>query len=93
MASKCLVCFVLTFYTLRIIELLLGLDIDLKKAAKFFGKRFATGSSVTKNPQGKDEIVIQGDVSDDIMDLISDKVDFLSVIPEDNVELVEEKKK
>ncbi|PAV18595.1 density-regulated DRP1 [Pyrrhoderma noxium] len=68
-------------------------DIDLKKAAKFFGKRFATGSSVTKNPQGKDEIVIQGDVSDDIMDLISDKVDFLSVIPEDNVELVEEKKK
>ena len=93
MASKCLVCFVLTLYAHRVIELLFGLDIDLKKAAKFFGKRFATGSSVTKNPQGKDEIVIQGDVSDDIMDLISDKVDFLSVIPEDNVELVEEKKK
>ena len=93
MASKCLVHFVLTLYALRVIDLLFGLDIDLKKAAKFFGKRFATGSSVTKNPQGKDEIVIQGDVSDDIMDLISDKVDFLSVIPEDNVELVEEKKK
>ena len=93
MASKCLVHFVLTLYVLQVIDLLFGLDIDLKKAAKFFGKRFATGSSVTKNPQGKDEIVIQGDVSDDIMDLISDKVDFLSVIPEDNVELVEEKKK
>jgi translation initiation factor 1 (eIF-1/SUI1) len=32
--------------------------IDLKVAAKFFGQRFACGSSVT----GEDEIVIQGDV-------------------------------
>lgn len=67
--------------------------IDLKKAAKFFGKRFATGSSVAKNPQGKDEIVIQGDHSDDIMELIEEKVDFLANVPEDNVEQVEEKKK
>lgn len=37
--------------------------------------------------------MIQGDVSGDVMDLISDKVDFLHVVPEDNVELVEEKKK
>ena len=65
----------------------------MKKAAKFFGKKFATGSSVSKNPQGQDEIVIQGDVSGDVMDLISDKVDFLHVVPEDNVELIEEKKK
>ncbi|KAL5507227.1 TMA22 [Sanghuangporus vaninii] len=67
--------------------------IDLKKAAKFFGKKFATGSSVTKNLQGKDEIVIQGDVSDEIMDMVSDKVDFLASVPEDNVEIVEDKKK
>lgn len=70
-----------------------SVGIDLKKAAKFFGKKFATGSSVTKNPQGMDEIVIQGDVSEEIMDMISDKVDFLGSIPEDNVEVVEDKKK
>ena len=47
-----------------------GLDlfgIDLKKAAKLFAGKFATGSSVSKNPQGEDEIVIQGDVGDDIV--------------------------
>ena len=44
-------------------------DIDLKDAAKFFASRFACGSSVT----GPDEIVIQGDVKDDLFDLISEK--------------------
>lgn len=41
--------------------------IDLKKAAKQFASKFATGSSVSKNPQGEDEIVIQGDVGDEIV--------------------------
>ena len=41
--------------------------IDLKKAAKFFAQRFATGSSVSKNPQGQDEIVIQGDVWEEVV--------------------------
>lgn len=41
--------------------------VDLKKAAKLFAGKFATGSSVSKNPQGEDEIVIQGDVGDDIV--------------------------
>lgn len=45
------------------------LDIDLKVAAKFFGTRFACGSSVT----GDDEIVIQGDVKDDLFDIIPEK--------------------
>lgn len=45
------------------------LDIDLKVAAKFFGTRFACGSSVT----GEDEIVIQGDVKDDLFDVIPEK--------------------
>ncbi|KAI5120657.1 hypothetical protein M0805_007994 [Coniferiporia weirii] len=67
--------------------------VDLKKAAKFFGKRFATGASVTKNMQGLDEIVIQGDVSDDISDLISESVDVLRDVPIKNVKLIEEKKK
>lgn len=46
------------------------LDVDLKKAAKLFANKFACGSSVTKNNQGNDEIVVQGDVSDEIFDLI-----------------------
>lgn len=44
-------------------------EIDLKDAAKFFASKFACGSSVT----GADEIVIQGDVKDELFDLISDK--------------------
>ncbi|XP_017770431.1 PREDICTED: density-regulated protein homolog [Nicrophorus vespilloides] len=44
-------------------------DIDLKVAAKFFGQKFACGSSVT----GDDEIVIQGDVKDDLFDIIPEK--------------------
>lgn len=44
-------------------------DIDLKIAAKFFGSKFACGSSVT----GDDEIVIQGDVKDDLFEVIPEK--------------------
>lgn len=50
-----------------------GLDIfgvDLKKAAKMFANRFACGSSVAKNNQGQDEIVVQGDFSDELYQLI-----------------------
>jgi density-regulated protein DRP1 len=45
-------------------------DIELKKAAKLFANKFATGSSVTKSPQGNDEIVVQGDVQDEIYELV-----------------------
>lgn len=48
---------------------ILSIEIDLKVAAKFFGTKFACGSSVT----GEDEIVIQGDVKDDLFDVIPDK--------------------
>lgn len=41
-------------------------DVDLKKAAKLFANKFATGASVTKNASGDDEIVIQGDVADEV---------------------------
>ena len=44
-------------------------DVDLKAAAKFFAQKFACGSSVT----GDDEVVIQGDVKDDLFDLIPQK--------------------
>lgn len=51
-------------------------DIDLKVAAKFFGTRFACGSSVT----GDDEIVIQGDVKDDLFDVIPEKWPEVNII-------------
>ena len=66
---------------------------ELKKVAKDFGKKFATGSSVTKTPSGGEEITVQGDVSDDILDMILDGDGYRDKIPEDNVEQVEDKKK
>ena len=44
-------------------------DIDLKDASKFFSNKFSCGSSI----QGEDEIVIQGDVKDDLWDIIPEK--------------------
>jgi len=54
-------------------------DIDLKTAAKFFAQRFACGSSVT----GPDEIVIQGDVKDDLFDVLPEK---WAQIDKDNID-------
>ncbi|GAB5589857.1 Translation machinery-associated protein 22 [Umbelopsis nana] len=65
-------------------------DVDLKKAAKMFANRFACGSSVAKNNQNQDEIVVQGDFSDELLDLILANWPH---IPEDNIDLVEDKKK
>jgi len=67
--------------------------VDLKKVAKQFAQKFATGASVTKNPQGQDEIVVQGDVSGDIVEMIEDGVGLLKGVPKENVVEVEEKKK
>ncbi|XP_038060844.1 density-regulated protein-like [Patiria miniata] len=53
-------------------------DIDLKDAAKAFASRFSCGASVS----GDDEIVIQGDVTDDLLDYLSEKFN----IDEDNIE-------
>jgi density-regulated protein len=64
--------------------------LDLKKVAKEFGKKFATGSSVTKTASGTDEIVVQGDVSDEIEEFL---LENYKEIPEDNIELIEDKKK
>ncbi|KAF8632806.1 hypothetical protein AX15_001671 [Amanita polypyramis BW_CC] len=67
--------------------------IDLRKAAKQFASKFATGASVTKNLQGQDEIVVQGDVGDDILELIESEAGVLKGIPVDNIEFVVDKKK
>jgi len=76
--------------------------VDLKKAAKLFAQRFATGGSVTKNAAGIDEIVVQGDVSQEIYDMIVEAndgkggkkgLDVLKDVLVDNIEMVEEKRK
>ncbi|KAH3666960.1 hypothetical protein OGAPHI_003410 [Ogataea philodendri] len=41
-------------------------DVDMKKMAKTFASKFATGASVSKNAEKKDEVVIQGDVGDEV---------------------------
>ncbi|RMZ78056.1 hypothetical protein DV737_g4052, partial [Chaetothyriales sp. CBS 132003] len=65
--------------------------LDLKKVAKELGKKFATGSSVTKTASGGEEITVQGDVSDDLYDWLEEK--YGNVIPmDDNVECIEDKK-
>lgn len=64
--------------------------LDLKKVAKDFGKKFATGSSVTKTASGGEEIVVQGDLSDEIYDWITETY---GDIPEENVDCIEDKKK
>lgn len=66
---------------------LTGVSIQV---AKDFGKKFATGSSVTKLPSGGEEIVVQGDVSDELEEFILEKY---KDVPEDNIEFVDDKKK
>ncbi|OTF78466.1 density-regulated protein-like protein, partial [Euroglyphus maynei] len=44
-------------------------EIDQKDATKFFSSRFACGSSIS----GTDEIIIQGDVKDDLFDVLPEK--------------------
>ncbi|KAI9776588.1 MAG: Translation machinery-associated protein 22 [Geoglossum umbratile] len=64
--------------------------LELKKVAKELGKKFATGSSVTKVASGGEEIVVQGDLSDEIYDWITGTYED---VPEDNIECIEDKKK
>jgi density-regulated protein DRP1 len=45
-------------------------DVKLKDAAKVFGKKFASGASVSTNAAGDDEITIQGDVQFDLPALL-----------------------
>ncbi|KAK2759036.1 Translation machinery-associated protein 22 [Arachnomyces sp. PD_36] len=84
----------------KYVTVLSGLEphgLDNKKIAKELGKKFATGSSVTKSAVAAssggpgDEITVQGDVSDDLYDWLVDT--YGKEIPEDNIEMVEDKKK
>jgi len=60
--------------------------IDLKVASKFFSSKFACSSSVT----GDDEIVIQGDVTDELFDVLPEK---FPEIDEDLIDDIGEKKR
>merc|ERR1712025_215351 len=60
--------------------------IDLKVASKFFSSKFACSSSVT----GDDEIVIQGDVKDELFDVLPAK---FPEIDEDLIDDIGERKR
>ena len=61
-------------------------DIDLRKASKSFATHFSCGSSVT----GDDEIVVQGDVCDEVVDYILEQ---WPEIEQDCISIVKDKKK
>lgn len=48
---------------------------------------------MTKTPSGGEEIVVQGDVAHEVMEMLEEGVGLLKGVPEDNIEIVEEKKK
>ncbi|KAA8902697.1 hypothetical protein TRICI_005828 [Trichomonascus ciferrii] len=66
--------------------------IDLKKLAKTFASKFATGASVTKSAEGKDEIIIQGDVGDEVEEYIHELLEEKG-LTEIKVEQIEDKPK
>ncbi|KAL1965308.1 hypothetical protein VTN77DRAFT_5910 [Rasamsonia byssochlamydoides] len=78
----------------KFVTVVTGLEahgLDLKKVAKELGKKFATGSSVTKSAAGAEEITVQGDVGDDLYDWLVEV--HGKDIPEGNIVLVEDNKK
>ena len=51
-------------------------EIDLKKASKLFGKKFACGSAVSKSASGGKEIIIQGDVAYELIDFLEEEYEI-----------------
>ncbi|KAJ5260491.1 Translation machinery-associated protein 22 [Penicillium angulare] len=76
------------------VTVITGLEIfglENKKLAKELGKKFATGSSMTRSAAGTEEITVQGDVSEDVKEWLLEV--YGSKVPEANIDLVEDKKK
>ncbi|ODV67256.1 translation machinery-associated protein 22 [Hyphopichia burtonii NRRL Y-1933] len=67
-------------------------NIDMKKLLKTFASKFATGASVIKNAEKKEEILVQGDVSDDAKEYIEKLLEEKG-LNEVKVEQIDEKKK
>ena len=51
------------------------LDVDMKRFAKKCANQYACGASVVKNVAGNEDIVIQGDVTDEVIDLMVEESD------------------
>ena len=64
-------------------------DVDMKKAAKMMANKFARGASVSKTVEGKEEIVVQGDLVDEIEEFVVAEFG----IDEDQIVVREEKGK
>ncbi|KAJ4958180.1 hypothetical protein NE237_025291 [Protea cynaroides] len=59
----------------KCVTIVKGLDlfgVKLSDASKKLGKKFATGASVVKGPTEKEQIDVQGDISYDIVEFITD---------------------
>lgn len=77
------------------IILISGLEvfsIDMKKLAKTFASKFATGASVTKTADKREEILVQGDVSDEAREYIEKLLEDQG-LHDIKVEQIDEKKK
>jgi density-regulated protein DRP1 len=61
--------------------------VDIKKAAKMMANKFARGASVSKTVEGKEEIVVQGDLVDEIEEFIVEQFG----VDEDQIAIREEK--
>ncbi|KAG7194299.1 Translation machinery-associated protein 22 [Scheffersomyces spartinae] len=67
-------------------------EIDMKKLAKTFASKFATGASVGKTADKKEEILVQGDVSDEAKVYIEKLLEEKG-LHDITVEQIDEKKK
>jgi len=71
-----------------------GLDtfgVKLNGAAKMFGKKFASGASVNKTPDGKEQIDCQGDFLDSAAELILKQ--YKDSVKREDIYFIENKKK
>lgn len=66
-------------------------DVDMKKLAKKFASKFATGASVSKNLETKDEIIIQGDVGEEVEEYLQDMLKKKG-LDSVKIEFIEEKR-
>ncbi|KAJ3702163.1 hypothetical protein LUZ61_005868 [Rhynchospora tenuis] len=64
--------------------------VKLSDASKKLGKKFATGASVVKGPTEKEQIDVQGDISYDIIEFITDT---WPDVPESAIFFIEDGKK
>jgi len=64
-------------------------DVKLAEISKLFSKRFACGSTVTKNPSMKDVVEVQGDVCTEVAEILVSKYN----IPQEAIFIVKGKEK